>query len=62
VLVARQWVSEMRWADSEVHVDTNREAIKSAPPFDRGTPLARDQEERLFKHYLRAGYWSATCT
>jgi len=60
VLVARQWVSEMRWADSEVHVDINREAIKSAPPFDRGTPLDRGQEERLFRHYLRTGYWSGT--
>lgn len=57
VLVAPQWITEIRWGDSRVHVDMTREQIKDSPEFDPAAPVNREYEERLFDYYGRPKYW-----
>jgi hypothetical protein len=57
VLVAPQWISEIRWGDAQVHVDMTREHIKDSPEFDPAAPVNRAYEERLFDYYGRPKYW-----
>jgi hypothetical protein len=58
VLVAPDWITEIRWQDSHVHVDLTREAIKAGPVYDPTTPIDRAYEERLHRSYGREGYWA----
>lgn len=57
VLVAPQWITEIRWGDAQVQVDMTREQIKSSPEFDPTAPVNRVYEERLFDYYGRPKYW-----
>jgi len=57
VLVAPQWITEIRWGDAQVHVDMTREQIKNSPEFDPAAPVNRAYEERLFDYYGRPKYW-----
>ena len=57
VLVAPQWITQVRWADETVEIDLAREDIRSAPPFESTAALNRASEVRLYEHYRRPGYW-----
>lgn len=57
VLMAPDWVSDIRWADSRVSVNLSRQAIQTSPRFDASTPLTREQEQALYRHYERPTYW-----
>ena len=57
VLMAPDWVSDIRWADSRVSVNLSRQAIQTSPRFDASTPLTREQEQALYHHYERPTYW-----
>ena len=57
VLVAPQWVTEIRWGDTQVQVDMTREQIKNSPEFDPAAPVNRVYEEQLFDYYGRPKYW-----
>lgn len=56
VLIAPIWVSSFDWANSLVHVDLSREAIKASPEFDPSR-LDRAYETLLHEHYNRPTYW-----
>ena len=58
VLVAPPWIEDVSWERSAVATDLPQAGIKSAPEYDPDSPIARDYEISLFKHYSRQGYWS----
>jgi len=58
VLIAPQWIREVRWPDSTVAITLDRQALKDAPPYDAAMPLTREQEIGLYLHHGRAGYWA----
>jgi uncharacterized protein YrrD len=57
VVVSPDWIRQVSWRESQVHVDLTRDALQSAPEYDPDLPLARDYESRLFQHHGRRGYW-----
>ena len=57
VLVAPEWISNVSWDESKVHVDLSRDDLKQSPPYPVESPLTRDYEMRLHEHYRRPGYW-----
>jgi hypothetical protein len=62
VLLAPQWIHEVRWEDSAVAVDLTRDCIQHAPEYDPHSPITREYEVSLFKHYSREGYWEESPT
>jgi hypothetical protein len=60
VLVAPMWIKGVHWADRTVSVDLSRESIKNSPPYDADTHWGRDQEQLLYRHYNRGGYWTGS--
>jgi len=58
VLIAPQWVREVRWADTTVSVTLSQQAIKDAPQYDASVPLNRGREVELYRHHGRPGYWA----
>jgi len=59
VLIAPQWIVSVSWADKRVTVSLTREAIKKAPVYDSAAQLDRQQEQAMYEHYGRPGYWTA---
>ena len=57
VLIAPQWVREVRWSDSTVAVGMSREAVRQAPPYDSTAALDRVHEIAIYNHYGRPMYW-----
>lgn len=57
VLMAPDWVSDIRWGDARVSVNLTRQAIQQSPKFDPSAQLTRQQELDLFAHYARPNYW-----
>lgn len=57
VVIAPEWVKEIDWVQTKVHIDLDRTQIKDAPEFDPHTPLSREYEEHLYQHYRRDPYW-----
>jgi len=58
VLIAPQWIREVRWPDNTVAINMDRQTLKDAPPYDAAIPLSRAQEMGLYRHHGRAGYWA----
>ncbi len=58
VLVAPQWIERVSWSDAKVSAGLTREAIKSAPRYDEAAQLDRQQEQAMYEHYGRPGYWT----
>ncbi|MEO6210034.1 MAG: PRC-barrel domain-containing protein [Gemmatimonadaceae bacterium] len=57
VLVSPAWIDRVSWDEREVFVDLDRNVIREAPEYVPGTPLTREFESRLHRHYERPGYW-----
>ena len=51
VLVAPVWIHSIDWRDREVAVNLDREAIESAPAYDRAEVIGNNYEVALYKHY-----------
>jgi hypothetical protein len=62
VVVAPEWISRVSWPDAKVFTSLSREAIQEAPEFTSDSPLTRDYEDRLHRHYRRQGYWDTEAT
>ena len=62
VLVAPQWIEDVSWSEATVSVDLTRQAVKDAPPYDSAAQLDRQQEQGIYEHYGRPGYWSGKAT
>jgi hypothetical protein len=58
VLVAPQWITGVHWNDRTVSVDLSREAVKAAPHYEPTVPWTRNQDESLYRHYRRTGFWA----
>ena len=58
VLVSVEWIGDVDWSSSSLHVDLTREQIKAGPEYDASRPVERDYESRLHDYYGRPGYWS----
>jgi sporulation protein YlmC with PRC-barrel domain len=58
VLVALDWIREVNWTDSQVHIELPRDHIKDSPEFDASEPVNRDYELKLYDYYGRPAYWS----
>jgi hypothetical protein len=57
VLVSPRWIKRISWSESNVYVDLSRETIKQSPEYKNGTPLSREYEADLHRHYNFQGYW-----
>jgi hypothetical protein len=57
VLVAPDWIKDVRWAEQQVSVDLSRQDLKYSPPYTNGELLDRSAETRLFLHHGRPNYW-----
>ena len=57
VLIAPQWVREVRWSDSTVKLGLSRDAVRKAPPYDSTAALDRVHEIAIYEHYGRPVYW-----
>ncbi len=57
VLVSPRWIENISWSQSKVVVNLSRETIKQSPEYTEESPLTRDYETRLHRHYDRQAYW-----
>jgi len=57
VLVSQQWIERVSWGERKVFANLSREAIKNSPEYTDESPLTRDYEIGLHRHYDRQGYW-----
>jgi hypothetical protein len=57
VLIAQQWITQVSWTESAVHVDVLRDAVKNSPDYDPSAPVNREYETRLYDYYGRPKYW-----
>jgi len=55
VLIATDWVRRVDWNELSVHVDAEKETIKESPEYDPDRSPDSEYEERLYRHYGRAG-------
>ena len=51
VLIAPEWIREVKWSDSKVFVNATREAVRNSPAYNPVTPIEKEYESRLFTHY-----------
>ena len=51
VLIAPQWITRVRWAESKAFVNLTREAIRQAPEFTSLADLDPEYESLLRAHY-----------
>jgi len=47
----------VNWLDANVLVELTRQAVRDAPTYDRAEIVGREQEEDIYRHYGRPGYW-----
>jgi hypothetical protein len=57
VLAGVEWASEIDWNTRTLAVDMDAERIKACPQLDPSSPITREYEMDLHKHYGRSGYW-----
>jgi len=57
VVVAPAWIDEVSWVHSKLTTGLTRRQIQDAPAYDPQLPLNRGDEEGIYGHYRRRGYW-----
>lgn len=57
VLLAPAWFEDVSWVYSKVTTSLTRQEVKSAPAYDALRALNRGDEENIYRHYQRQGYW-----
>lgn len=55
VLVSPELIESVDWSNGKVRVKLPREAVKSSPPYERGTPWTDEQDQRMRTHF--SGWW-----
>ena len=56
-LIAPTWFEDVSWVYSKVTTSLSRQEVKHAPTYDSLLGLDRVDEERIYRHYRREGYW-----
>jgi hypothetical protein len=51
VLIAPNWVKEIKWSEGKVFVKATREMVRSSPEYNPAAPLSREYESQLSEHY-----------
>ena len=57
VLFSPKWIQQASWADATLYLAFNRAAVKTSPDYLASTPITRDYESRLHRHYGQTPYW-----
>lgn len=57
VLVSPQWIEEVDWAETAVHVTLTQSQVENSPEYDPEELPGREYEVRLYEHYGYRGYW-----
>jgi hypothetical protein len=57
VLVGAEWAADIDWATRTLAMDMDAERIKACPPYDPASPVSREYETDLHRHYGRSVYW-----
>jgi len=57
VLISPDWITDIVWADSQVHVNATREQVKNSPEIDPTGAVDRRYETTLYGHYGFPPYW-----
>lgn len=60
VLIVPEWIRHISWSEHMVDVDLTRQRVKDAPLYDSETAFSRQEEEEIYRHYGRDGYWNST--
>ena len=62
VLIVPEWIRHISWSDHMVEVEVNltRQQVKDAPLYDPEVAFSRQEEESIYRHYGRNGYWNST--
>lgn len=57
VLISPKWITNISWSESKVFVNLLRDVIGRSPEYTEESPLTRDYEAGLHRHYNRQEYW-----
>ena len=57
VLVATDWVREVKWTESAVQVGITRAQVENSPVYSARSPISREFEIELYNAYDLPGYW-----
>jgi uncharacterized protein YrrD len=60
VLIVPEWIRNISWSEHMVDVDLTRKQVKDAPVYDSEAAFTRQEEESVYRHYGRNGYWNNT--
>jgi hypothetical protein len=56
-LIAPEWIRNAGWSGGSVPVDLACAAVRQGPEYDPSRALSREDEEALYRHHGRRGYW-----
>ncbi len=57
VLLSPEWIERISFDRKEVFISLPQARIKEAPEYDLSTPITREFEAELHRHYDRLAYW-----
>lgn len=57
VLIAPEWIENVNWTESKVHIKLAKDAIKTSPEYQPTEPLSPEYEDKLYEHYSLKKHW-----
>jgi hypothetical protein len=57
VLIAPAWFEDVSWVYSKITTSLTRQEVRSSPAYDALLAPNRVDEEGIYRHYQRKGYW-----
>jgi hypothetical protein len=57
VLAVPSWIDRIDWPSRMVDIRLTRQALKTAPPYDRAEHVSRQWEAAYHQHLQQPGYW-----
>ncbi|MGW8314178.1 MAG: hypothetical protein ACWGNV_01150 [Bacteroidales bacterium] len=57
ILIPRFFLATPDWQEKKIRVDLNREEIASCPDINEKSPVSREYERALIKHFSIEEYW-----
>jgi hypothetical protein len=62
VVISREWITLVDWAERLVTVDVMPDTVRRAPEYSPAIEYSRLHETSLHRHYQRPGYWQLAWT